>query len=73
MAKIQSNKEWNENTKTVKALQSITKRKGAKMGPKLYNEIPDREAVAKNSTTENRPLWIKSLFTSLRQTKLSIL
>jgi hypothetical protein len=47
MAKIRWNKEWNENTKTAKALRSITKSKGAKIGPKLYNEIPDREAVAK--------------------------
>ena len=46
-AKKQWDKEWNENTKTAKALRRITKRKGAKTGPKLYNEIPGRDMVAK--------------------------
>jgi len=46
-AKKQWDKEWNENTKTAKALRRITKRKGAKTGPKLYNEIPGRDTVAK--------------------------
>ena len=47
MARKQWDKEWNENTKTAKALRRITKRKGTKTGPKLYNEIPGRDAVAK--------------------------
>ena len=46
-AKKQWDKEWNENTKTAKALRRITKRKGVKTGPKLYNEIPGRDMVAK--------------------------
>src|SRR5213592_1588911 len=37
-ARKQWEKEWNENTKTAKALRRITKRKGVKTGPKLYNE-----------------------------------
>src|SRR6266496_1174942 len=45
--KKQWDKEWNENTKTAKALRRITKRKGVKTGPKLYNEIPGRDTVAK--------------------------
>ena len=36
-----------KNTKTAKALRRITKRKGVKTGPKLYNEIPGRDMVAK--------------------------
>ena len=47
MARKQWDKEWNENTKTAKALRRITKRKGTKTGPKLYNEIPGRDTVAK--------------------------
>ena len=47
MARKQWDKEWNENSKTAKALRRITKRKGAKTGPKLYNEIPGRDTVAK--------------------------
>jgi hypothetical protein len=47
MATKQWDKEWNRNTKTAKALRRITKRKGAKTGPKLYNEIPGRDTVAK--------------------------
>ena len=46
-AKKQWNKEWNGNTKRVKALRRITKRKGVKTGPKLYTEIPGRDTVAK--------------------------
>ena len=45
--KKQWDKEWNENTKTAKALRRIIKRKGVKTEPKLYNEIPDRDTVAK--------------------------
>ena len=47
MAKKQWDKEWNENIKTAKALRRIIKRKGVKTGSKLYNEIPDRDTVAK--------------------------
>ena len=46
-ARKQWDKEWNENTKTAKALRRIIKRKGVKTGPKLYNEIPGRDTVAK--------------------------
>ena len=46
-AKKQWDKEWNENTKMAKALRRITERKGAKTGPKLYNEVSDRDTVAK--------------------------
>jgi len=47
-AKEQWHKTWNEVTKTAKALRYITKtrRKGNKTGPKLYNEIANRNTAA---------------------------
>ena len=47
-AKEQWQKIWTEGTKTAKALRYITKmkRKGNKMGPKLYNEIVNRNSAA---------------------------
>ena len=47
MTRKQWEKEWLENMKIAKALRRITKRKGVKTGPKLYNEIPGRDTVAK--------------------------
>ena len=38
---------WKENTKTARALRRITGRRGVKSGPKLYNEILNRNTVAK--------------------------
>ena len=40
-------KEWNQNTKTARMLKRITKRRGAKSGSKLYNEILNRNTVSK--------------------------
>lgn len=46
-AKEQWHKAWRENTKTAQALRRIMKGKYAKMGPMLYNEMPNRNAATK--------------------------
>ena len=43
MAKIQWNKEWNENTKTGKHLRRIAKRNDVNQGLKLYSNIEGRQ------------------------------
>jgi hypothetical protein len=49
--KEEAKKQWqrasSENIKTATALRRITKRKNAKTGPKLYNEIESRSGAAK--------------------------
>jgi ribonuclease HI len=44
-AKEQWHKSWTEDTKTAKTLRHITKRKGSKSGPKLYNDMVSRNTV----------------------------
>ena len=46
-AKKQWEKAWSENIKTSAAFRRITKGKYAKTGPKLYNEIENRNGAAK--------------------------
>jgi hypothetical protein len=49
-AKEQWHKTWREN-KTAQTLQRIMKGKYAKTSPRLYNEMPNRNAAAKIAQT----------------------
>src|SRR5208282_2283107 len=44
--KEQWSKAWNEHIQTSKALRHLTKQKGVRTGPKLYNSLPNRNTVA---------------------------
>src|SRR6204780_1110579 len=46
-AKYQWQKEWKEGTGTAITLRRITRRKGVKSGPKLYNSISNRNTAAR--------------------------